>query len=184
MSIKLTGNFAALQRLAQKLANPKPALASASRNMADEGLNLINEGFAAEKDPSGKGWAKLKSRTGKILQKTGGMAASWHRQSSSSGFRLWAGKKYSKYHQDGTEGHKESTRFQPVAGEGFSPFISKKKAGKQKRGAVTVRELNFKEGEGKIPARKMVPDPGPLPRKWRARLEAAAREAIMHHFRT
>lgn len=149
-------------------------------NVAEEAIELIREGFSSETDPYGAKWAELKSRSGRILQDTGGMRNSFHRTSlSDTETTVGAGKDYARYHQDGTSGRKfDSSRFQVVNRNGR--FKSKAKAAKAKR-SVLVRQLNFKAGGGAIPARKMVPD-SYIPSEWSDRIEAIAELAIKHAF--
>lgn len=47
-----------------------------SNVMAVEAVKLIADGFRKEQDPYGEPWAPLKSRTGRILRRSGRMAAS------------------------------------------------------------------------------------------------------------
>lgn len=99
----LTGDFAKLNQLAAKLAGAPKVLEAAARNMADEALSLVAQGFDAEQDPDGVPWKPLKKRIGKILQDTGRLKASWHRISvNQTGFKIAAGAEYAKYHQHGT----------------------------------------------------------------------------------
>lgn len=98
-----TGDFAKLDRWIKRLDGAPKVLEIAARNMSDEALVLVADGFRRETDPYGDAWKKLKVRRGKILQDTGRLRASWHRvRVSRSGFRIAAGATYAKFHQDGT----------------------------------------------------------------------------------
>ncbi len=98
----LTGDFAKLGRWAKKFDNAPRILEIAARNMADEALTLVADGFKEERAPDGKAWQKLKTRKGKILQDTGRLKASWHRvRVSRAGFTIAAGVEYAAFHQHG-----------------------------------------------------------------------------------
>jgi phage gpG-like protein len=189
MAIRLTGDFARIGRKIAQLEKPQEGLRRVAEAMADETLTLINEGFAEEADPYGEKWAPLVLRTGKILQNTGGMAASWHRKSASSrGFRVANGKKYAKWHQGGTGIYgpfkhpivpktKKALAFSFIAG-----VRTVGKGGKALKRPQLIRgEMVVRSVKGS-PRRRMVPDPGPVPTKWRIRLHHAARDALKAHF--
>lgn len=73
-------------------------------NVAEEVIELVREGFERESDPYGAKWAGLKSRSGRILQDTGGLRSSFHRKAlSETSTTVGAGKSYARYHQDGTK---------------------------------------------------------------------------------
>ena len=72
-------------------------------NVAEEVIELVREGFERESDPYGAKWASLKTRSGRILQDTGGLRSSFHRnQLSATQDTVGAGKDYARYHQSGT----------------------------------------------------------------------------------
>jgi len=99
----LTGDFRKLAEFAGKLKRTDKVLTTVAKNMCEEALTLVADGFQAETDPYGKAWAKLKVRQGKILQDKGRLKNSWHRvQVSAAGFRIAAGVDYATYHQSGT----------------------------------------------------------------------------------
>lgn len=102
-TFRTPGN-AELDEIVRRYGNPQPILADISRNLAEESINLVREGFAEQADPSGAGWAARKSGGGSaILVRTGAMRNSWHVTASSSrGFRIASGVGYSSFHQDGT----------------------------------------------------------------------------------
>jgi len=104
MARNFTGDFAKLNRWAKQLeAAPREILNRAARNMADESLALVAQGFRSQTDPYGNAWENLKERKGKILQDTGRLRVSWHRVSASkAGFRIAAGATYARFHQEGT----------------------------------------------------------------------------------
>lgn len=159
MQIKLSGDFAALQKFINRLSNPARVLEVAAQNMAEEGLTLVAEGFRAERDPYGKAWKPLALRRGKILQDTGRMRSSWHhKRVTKHGFTIAPSANYAQYHQ-----------------RGVGPIRPRRaKALKFRVGGKTV----FAKGTKGIPQRRMVPGRGPLPPLWRKSLTTAAREAF------
>lgn len=169
----LLGDFSKLADAIGKLnnlASPR-TFRGIANNVGQELVVLVDDGFEAERAPSGAAWAKLKHRRGKILQDPGKLRASIHHRLQGDTVLVGTKLFYGTFHQLGTKGHKASTRNQPAAGEGFARFISKARASKRKRGAVSFRQLNFREGGGRIPARPFLPtDNAPLPAKWDSRL--------------
>jgi phage gpG-like protein len=187
--IKLIGDFARIERQINKLGRPQEALKIVSEAMADESLTLVNECFADETDPYGQPWEPLKLRVGKILQDRGGMAASWHRKrASSSGFRIGSGKAYTKFHQGGTGIYgPRKTPIVPINGKAlaFSVRTGTQVFGRGGKRLKSPKALNSKFVVRSVkgsPRRRMVPDPGPIPTKWRQRFHHAARDALKAHF--
>jgi len=179
----LKGDFAAIDRLAAKLASTPRVLTVASKNMADEALALVAEGFNKERDPYGSAWAPLKDPTRGASQKTVArlgrqLARKQERQRQRLQRQLNAGGssairqiKSSKILQDTGRGRKSWHRTHADA-SGF-------------RIAPAVNYLRYHQSpkaQGRV-ARKMVPDPGNLPIQWRSRLTAVGQEALRAHFR-
>jgi phage gpG-like protein len=135
----ISGNgFAVLDRLSKQLAKSPSILRAVAKNMAEEALDLVAQGFADERDPYGIPWAPLKVRQGKILQDTARLKRSWHRKRiDAAGFTIGSGVSYASFHQEGTR---------------------------------------------RLPPRKMVPDAGNLPPRWRKAIVQAAVEAFDEHF--
>jgi phage gpG-like protein len=185
MAIKLTGDFARLEHRINLLAKPQEALLAASRAMADESLTLVNECFAQETDPYGKAWAPLLLRSGKILQDRGGMAASWHRvRADKRGFRIGNSKIYAKWHQSGTGIYgPHHTPIVPVTAKALAfgfrsgTQVFGRRGKRLKRPKAVMGKIVVRSVKG-APARKMVPDPGPVPARWKSRLFRAAKDAI------
>ena len=106
--IEFTRDDQALAELEQALSNPDAILVDISVGLAEETLNLVKEGFDAQADPYGKGWANTKSdKQGAghaILVESTSLKNSWNRQSvDADGFNVAsAGVEYASYHQSGT----------------------------------------------------------------------------------
>lgn len=175
----LLGDFSKLASAIAKLndlASPATHRAIA-KNVGEELVLLVHDGFDTETAPSGAKWAKLrkpskKRRGGKILQDTGGLRGNVRYRLSGDDVLVGTNKAYGIFHQYGTRGRNfvaNHARFQAVDGAGR--FLSNKKASKRKGGAIAVRDLKFQPGGGKIPARPFLPeDDAVLPRKWDARI--------------
>jgi phage gpG-like protein len=132
------GGFDSLKRWQRRLESAPKVLEVVAKNMAEEAMSLVGQGFQDEEDPYGKAWDALKRRKGRILQDTGRLRSSWHvKRIDTTGFTIAAGVKYARFHQDGTR---------------------------------------------RMLARRMVPDAGNLPAKWRAQMTEAASEALVAHF--
>jgi phage gpG-like protein len=104
MQIRINGNAATkLRALRAQLSDPRSLLQSISKNLAEETLELVRQGFEKEEDPYGEAWAPLKYRDGKILQDTGRLRSSWHTVTvSERGFSVAPAVDYAQYHQSGT----------------------------------------------------------------------------------
>lgn len=105
MSIKLKGDFGKLRDWKRRFggAAVDQAKRAVLANVGEEVLELIAEGFAKEQAPSGRSWAPLKVRAGRILQDTGRLRSSFHRKAISSvSVTIGPGVTYARFHQDGT----------------------------------------------------------------------------------
>ena len=101
----VTGDFAKLQKTIDGLLDmaESSALTELNRALAEQYVDLIREGFSNEQDPSGKAWAPLKRRSGKILQDTGRLRSGFAVKAvTARGFSVTASVSYSTYHQSGT----------------------------------------------------------------------------------
>lgn len=175
--MSLTGDWTKLEKALReldKLGSPA-VMGIAAKNVAVAMTTEVQLTFRKEQSPDGTKWAPIKGsnrrkgkgkRGNKILRDTGRLANSITGIAAGDQVIVGTNVEYAPYHQFGTKGHsKDSTRQQPVkSGAGFQPFISKAKAGKAK-GAVAFRTLNFKQGNGAIPARPFLPLDS-LPMAW------------------
>lgn len=101
--ITFSGDFKTLQKWANQVATAPDVLDDIGENLGEEAIELVKEGFENERDPYGKPWAKLKRRTGRILQDTGRLKGSYNRvYANRTGFKIATGVKYAQYHQRGT----------------------------------------------------------------------------------
>lgn len=132
-----------------------------TRQLAEEALDLVRETFEHEADPYGKPWRPLVLRSGRILQDSGGLKASFHVKSMGRGtFTIATAKDYAKHHQHGTGVYgRRGERIRPT-----------------KARALAFGGRAFASVAG-APARKMVPDRG-LPVAWGRRFHATANEVF------
>jgi hypothetical protein len=152
--------FASLERWARKVekAGSTAGLQSLAANLCEEAIELVAEGFERETDPYGKAWARKRFPDGRqvLVGNTARLRRGWHRKSvSSGGFTIAPSVKYARYAQHGRG---------PV----------RAKPGKALRFMVGGKAV-FRKSVGPAPARKMVPDRGRLPDRWRKSLLIVAR---------
>lgn len=81
-----------------------------AQGLAEEARHQVDDCFRGERDPYGKPWEPLRSRKGKILQRTGRMRASTATEASPDGFRLEITATYAAYHQYGTKPSQRAAR--------------------------------------------------------------------------
>ena len=159
MLFKFSGQFAELDRWADKVAQVPDTLVTLNEQLAEETLSLIREGFATSTDPYGNKWDPLVLRAGQPLRDTGALQASWHRKSvSRTGFSVASSRNYAPYHQGGTGLY--GPRKQKIV-----PIRAK---------ALKLPGGIYLDSSKGSPPRKMVPDGEPLPDTWvRAYVECA-----------
>jgi hypothetical protein len=105
----LKGDFAKLHKMVlkvQRLGQPE-ALQDLSDNLAEEAVDLVKGGFAAETDPYGKRWPNKVFGDGRqvLVGRSQQLRGGWHRtRLDHKGFRISPSKSapYAKYHQGGT----------------------------------------------------------------------------------
>ena len=93
-----------LTALVAKLDNPQGVLAGISRDLAEEVINLVREGWEGQHDPYGSAWAPKASPDGSaILVRTAALRNSFNVQGAdAAGFTVSAGVAYAGFHQGGT----------------------------------------------------------------------------------
>lgn len=158
MAIK--GDFGKLKSIAKKVRNlgEEKHLRALARNLGEETLELVNQGFASSQSPEGARWASLVLRSGQPLRDTGRLQRSFNLKNvTSSGFTVATGVAYAGYHQSGV-----------------GPIRPKK----AKLLAIRVRGSSpiFSRGTSGIPARPMLPTSGALPARWSNVLVQTAEE--------
>jgi phage gpG-like protein len=103
----LKGDFAKLDQWARrinKLAD-SATVTALSKNLAEEALNLVAEGFATQTDPYGQAWRAKKHSDGRaiLVGRTARLRRGWKRKAfGPSGFRIGPSVPYAGFHQSGT----------------------------------------------------------------------------------
>lgn len=169
MKVRFGGDFASLKRFQKKIEQAPKALLVVNEQLAEEAIDLIREGFETSTDPYGDAWAPLVLREGRPLEDTGGLKAAWFRQSvTARGFTVANAKRYAHFHQGGTGIY--GPRGAPI-----KPIKAKVlRLGKTGFVARSVRGS---------PKRRMVPEQGRLPEKWKQRFRDTAQETLTEIFR-
>jgi phage gpG-like protein len=168
MRFSFRGEFAELNRWADKISRTPDALPILSQQLAEETVELVRDGFATARDPYGRTWAPLVMRAGRPLSDTGALRASWHtKRAGAQGFAVASSRNYAAYHQLGTGIHgPRRERIRPIRGKAL-----------KLPGGVYLYSV------AGSPPRKMVPDPGHLPEPWRRRYIDVAHEVFTELFR-
>ncbi len=167
MTLRFTGDFKRLESFTRRVEAVPSSLQITSAQLAEETIDLIKGGFELAEDPDGNPWAPLVLREGRPLQDSGGLKASWHRSEvSPDGFTVSSGKDYAVYHQQGTGIHgPRGRRIKPV-----------------RASALRIPGVGYRSSVKGAPARRMVPDAGRIPQKWRDRYVATALEVLTELF--
>lgn len=169
MRVQFTGDFAALQRFANKIRKVPSVLQVVNEQLCEETIELIREGFENSTDPFGNRWRDPKLRDGRPLEDTGGLKASWFRKFvGADRFSVANAKTYAIYHQRGTG----------VFGPAHARIYPTRAR------ALRLPNGMFRRSVAGSPPRKMVPDTGAaLPERWRKRYIATAQAVLTELFR-
>lgn len=152
----LTANFAELQGLAdglQRVAHPE-FLRDLSKQLAAEGLFLVQRGFERSQAPDGSSWAPV-LRGGQPLRDKGILMNSLTPAVNATGFEIGTSVKYAATHQSGA--------------------TIRAKTGPYLRFKVGGRWTSKKEVT--IPRRQFLPE-GELPESWATSFEKVIDDAI------
>lgn len=169
MSIR--GDFGKLDQLVRALERlgDDATLSGLSKNLAEEAISLVQEGFRSQSDPYGKAWARKRNPDGRaiLVGQTARLRRSWHRVAyGARGFKIISAVQYASYQQTGTRPH-------VIRARNGRALVWK--SGGRTRFARSVHH------PGSV-ARKMVPDAGRLPPKWRDAFRETAHEYLMSIF--
>jgi len=168
--IKFSGDFKALKRFEEKLSGTggPQTLRLVNEQLAEETIGLIRDGFERSADPYGRAWEPLVIRAGRPLEDSGGLKASWHRsETSADGFAVESGKDYAVYHQGGTG----------IYGPRKTPIVPIKAK------ALRIPGVGFRNSVKGSPKRRMVPDAGRIPPRWRKQFVETALEVLSEIFK-
>ncbi len=179
-AFQFTGDFRELERWAKQVeqAGKTKILVELNKVLAEEVIDLVAEGFSRQTDPYGKRWKGKAIPDGRavLTGRTSRLRNGWKRSRlSAAGFTITPSVRYAGYHQTGTGIHGPSG--QPIRPK-RAKALSFKAGGnrKSKAGKFFARSVKG------APARKMVPDDGALPARWRSRLIAASTEFMRGRF--
>ena len=168
MKFTFTGDFASLEKFANRVSRAPDVLDTVGQQLAEESLELVRSGFEDETDPYGEPWKPLVLRRGKTLADSGGLKASWHRREANRhGFSIASAKAYAKYHQGGTG----------IYGPRGQPIKSIKAKALKLPGGI------FRKSVKGSPIRKMVPEGANVPPLWMDRFRETAFEVLTEHFK-
>lgn len=147
------GDFKLLEAWEQALGNAPEVLGGMSRGMAEEALDLVQEGFATETNPYGEPWPAKKVDDGRavLVGKTARLRRGWSiRRAGKGSFMIAPSVTYAAAHQD-----------------------------PQKRAGWGTRPGSYTQ----LPQRMMVPGSGRgLPTSWSNALESVAEDHLAAHF--
>lgn len=163
----LSGDFGGLTRFAkkiEKLSSPA-ALKALSRDLADEALNLAQDGFTKEQDPFGRPWFPKRYPDGrKILHgATGQLGRSFFKANvTADGFQIGNRAKHAAFVQKGTG----------IYGPSHKPIVPK--TGKALRFRGPGGKFMFRKKSDGSPPRPILPTSGKLPAAWARAFEKRA----------
>lgn len=167
-TVSFTGDFAGLNAYSDRLGRLPKNHRIIAKNLAEETVDLVRQGFERAEDPYGKPWSYPIFRDGRPLQDTGGLKASWKRRYTSRVFGVSSTKVYATYLQEGTGlyGPKRK-RITPTSKKAL--FIQATR--------IPLKGMFFASVRG-IRPRKMVPKDGYIPRSWVRRYQETANDVI------
>jgi len=183
VKFRLAGSTRELRKLASQLRNAgsDSVLRHLSDNLAEEGLSLIEEGFATETDPDGNKWAPKVFPDGRqvLVGKTTRLRRGWHRKYVAAvGFSIAASVVDAKWQQEGTGIYgPRHTPIRPVKAKVLS-FTVQRAAGKGKWKSGRV----FANSVKGAPPRRMIPSGKKLPEKWQRAFRAAMHDFWVSYF--
>ncbi len=102
--LRIGGDFKKVDEWAKLMGSAPDVLESMSRNMAEEALELVAQGFESESDPYGRKWKEKKYPDGRLVLggKTARLRRGWHlTRSGKAGFGIAPSVNYAPYHQLG-----------------------------------------------------------------------------------
>lgn len=155
----------------EKMAKTAPELLPIiAKNSAEETVGMIQSNMKRGQDPYGNNFEPLKFRTGTPLSDRGQMRAAWFRKShNANGFSVANGTRRSKFHNEGTGLYgPRKQRIYPTSAKALRIPV--------KGGAVFARSVKG------VPKRRMTPENGKLPQKWRRAYREISNDVFLSHF--
>lgn len=167
----------------ERLSTPE-AMVKLTDNLAEEAVDLIIDGMAAQHDPYGKPYAPKVFGDGRAILVGATVQLrrgnSWKRvRSDGRGFKVSCNVPYAIYHQKGTGIYGPKRRkIVPVRAKALSFEAAKLVSPKSKKWGSTRVFLRSVKG---CKQRKMVPDKG-LPKEWGNAFEEVCKLWFEHNF--
>lgn len=101
---RVGGDFKKVDNWAKAMGAAPDLLQSMARQMAEEAVELVAEGFEQQRDPYGRPWKSKKKDDGRLILggRTGRLRRGWHvTRSSKGGFTIAPSVNYAVHHQFG-----------------------------------------------------------------------------------
>jgi phage gpG-like protein len=101
---RVGGDFKKVDNWAKAMGAAPDTLQTMSRNMAEEALELVAQGFEHQKDPYGRPWKDKQTPDGRLILggKTGRLRRGWHlTRAGKEGFSIGPSVDYAAHHQFG-----------------------------------------------------------------------------------
>lgn len=119
---RVTGDFGKLRGWQELFENGDALMEATSRNMAEETIGLVKDGFRSETDPYGSKWAPKQAADGrKVLSgKTSRLKGGWHVVfANGGGFRIAPSVNYAAPHQSPRMGRRPRRMMVPTRSKGL-----------------------------------------------------------------
>lgn len=176
-TVRFTGNVDGLKRLSVRLARlgNQQVLAAAARELGDESLRLVQDGFERGRSPHGQKWRRPRGRPGgRPLLDTGRLRASiTTRTRGRMGFEIGTNAIYGAVHQYGATIRPKRAKYLAFRTGGVRGGKTQRRGGKLGKGESWVFAKQVT-----IPARPYLPDEGAMPGPWLRPLSAVLRDFV------
>lgn len=123
MKFQVVGDSKRMQEWQKALGSTNELLQAMSRDMAEEAIGLIRDGFRSQVNPYGKPWQAKKVDDGRAILtgKTSNLRSGWHvTRATRGGFTVAPSVRYAVHHQFGAPGRNIPQRMM-VPGRGKLP---------------------------------------------------------------
>lgn len=156
----------------------KSLLREVNKNLAEEGLSLVQRGFQTTTNPYGKKWAPAKSRAGQVLSDKRRLRNSYTRGTiSATEFTIGTNLIYAKTHQYGATIVPKNAQWLVFRVQVGTRVKADKKGNRARVfGTVFAKKVV-------IPQRMMMPE-SDLPKTWTDAFASTADEILRDHFET
>jgi hypothetical protein len=168
MQFRFTGQFRELEEFAERIGRAPNVMKRVSEQCAEETIELIREGWDQHRDPYGKPWPAPKLTDNNPLEVHGHLKGGWFKRQVDAGrFTVANARDYAAKLQRGTGLYgPNKQRIYPVRAR-----------------ALRLPNGMFVRSIKGLKPRRMVPNSGRLPERWRLRLVATAQQTLLEAFR-